>query len=641
MGILIDTVRIANFRAIKNLEVNLSVLTLLVGANNAGKTTFLKALNLALGIDRRMISRDDFHDDGKQNPDELEILIDVRIIAVDNQRKRQHEFDNLWSDNSLSGRINIDDNDFQFVSFRTKCKFDSLKQGYTIEAKELKRWEDFSNWQDLKNEGTVIGRFDTIPLIFIDAQRDIQSDLKDRFSYLGKLTDKPNIPKVEKDTLEQKLNELNNDIVAKSDTLSHLRIKLLELNKTVNAQGTGVEISPINKSIRDIGRNLNINFQDTNTQSFPLENHGMGTRSWASLLTLKAYISWQEEARKKKNEPYCPILALEEPEAHLHPNAQRQLFHQLSSINGQKIISTHSPFIAAQCDLEDLRHFYKVGNELKVGQITIVSETELSEIKELNNELGKKTVDPNLKKENQLRIKQLKIKFASQLDRGQARKVRREVMHTRGELLFAKVLVLFEGETEEQALPILAKEKYGFYPFELGICFISVGGKLNYEPFLTVAKLMNIPVYIFSDGDGNTKNEVKAQIKTVFQSVDETKLFVLDKTDFEEYLVINGLENEVRNAINIVRQKDDYINSIYIPKLHGTPLKKGSIRDYKSQGGDKRALVDCLRESKTEFAPIVAEQIVNKKDENGKCVLPPAIDELFNKIAKDQNIEIK
>jgi len=242
MGILIDTVRIANFRAIKNLEVNLSILTLLVGANNAGKTTFLKALNLALGIDRRMISRDDFHDDGKQNPDELEILIDVRIIAVDNQGKRQQEFENLWSDNSLSGRINIDDNDFQFVSFRTKCKFDSLKQGYTIEAKELKRWEDFSSWQDLKNEGTVIGRFDTIPLIFIDAQRDIQSDLKDRFSYLGKLTDKPNIPKVEKDTLEQKLNELNNDIVAKSDTLSHLRTKLLELNKTVNAQGTGVEI---------------------------------------------------------------------------------------------------------------------------------------------------------------------------------------------------------------------------------------------------------------------------------------------------------------------------------------------------------------------------------------------------------------
>ncbi len=500
---------------------------------------------------------------------------------------------------------------------------------------------DFSNWQDLKNEGTVIGRFDTIPLIFIDAQRDIQSDLKDRFSYLGKLTDKPNIPKDEKDALEQKLNELNGDIVAKSDTLTHLRNKLLELNKTVNAQGTGVEISPINKSIRDIGRNLNINFQDTNTQSFPLENHGMGTRSWASLLTLKAYISWQEDARGKKNEPYCPVLALEEPEAHLHPNAQRQLFHQLSNINGQKIISTHSPFIAAQCDLEDLRHFYKVGNELKVGQIKIVSETELLEVVNLKKELSDSSVNSNLKKEYNIRVNQLETKWKTQLDKEQARKVRREVMNTRGELLFAKVIVLFEGETEEQALPILAKEKYGFYPFELGICFVSVGGKLNYEPFLTVAKSMNIPVYILSDGDGDTKNQVKTQINNVFQSVDETKLFVLDNTDFEEYLVLHGFENELKKSINIIKRNDDFIKNKYIPELDGQILKKGHIRDYHSEGGEKRALVDCLRGSKTEYAPIVAEQIVNKKDENGKCILPPVINELFNKIAKDQNIEIK
>ena len=37
MNVLIDTVRIANFRGIKEVEVNLSPTTLLVGANNAGK----------------------------------------------------------------------------------------------------------------------------------------------------------------------------------------------------------------------------------------------------------------------------------------------------------------------------------------------------------------------------------------------------------------------------------------------------------------------------------------------------------------------------------------------------------------------------------------------------------------------------
>ena len=59
MGILLDKVRITNFRAIKNLEVSLSKLIMLVGANNSGKTSFLKALNLALGIDRKIVNRED------------------------------------------------------------------------------------------------------------------------------------------------------------------------------------------------------------------------------------------------------------------------------------------------------------------------------------------------------------------------------------------------------------------------------------------------------------------------------------------------------------------------------------------------------------------------------------------------------
>jgi len=83
MSILIDKIRIANYRAIKEIEINLSPLTMLVGANNAGKTTFLKALNLALGIDKRNISKEDFFDDGTKNPDDNIILIDIRIIPFD------------------------------------------------------------------------------------------------------------------------------------------------------------------------------------------------------------------------------------------------------------------------------------------------------------------------------------------------------------------------------------------------------------------------------------------------------------------------------------------------------------------------------------------------------------------------------
>ena len=633
MGILIDTVRIANFRAIKNIEVNLSDLTLLVGANNAGKTTFLKALQLALGIDKRVVSKEDFHDDGTSpNPDELVILIDIRIVSVDNSGIRVKEFESTWSESQgFSGNIKLDENEFEYIAFRTKCSFNLIKQAYPIETKELKNWLSFDSWQDIKNEGKVFRKPELIPLIFMDAQRDIQSDLKDRFSYLGRLTNKPNIDHDKVEALELQLNKLNEEIVLESKTLNHLKQKLIELNKTVNAQGSGVEISPLNKKIRDIGRNLNINFQDANTQSFPLESHGMGTRSWASLLTLKAYISWMEETTN----PYFPVLALEEPEAHLHPNAQRQLFHQLKEINGQKIISTHSPFISAQCELTNLRHFYKDGNDLKVGQLQL-SDHDEETIRILIAEIVEKGNTKEIKANNCPKIKELRQGKRGKINSEEARKIRREVMNTRGELLFSKAIILFEGETEEQALPILAKEKFGFYPFEMGLNFIGVAGKGNYGPFLSIAKFMNIPWFILSDGDNDTEIVVKNQIKGVFESVDVTKLFVLGNTDIEEYLLNNGYESELTAAINYTENKDDYFPTQFIAEFNGQMGSKKNVRDYLSYDGKRRALLDCLRSGKTKYAVSIAEEIIKKREETtGNCIFPPQIEKLFDKIALD------
>ena len=78
MNILIDTVRIAGFRGISDLEISLSRVTVLIGTNNSGKTSLLKALQLALGDYSRQLSEEDFHIgiDDKRVP---EILIDVRI----------------------------------------------------------------------------------------------------------------------------------------------------------------------------------------------------------------------------------------------------------------------------------------------------------------------------------------------------------------------------------------------------------------------------------------------------------------------------------------------------------------------------------------------------------------------------------
>lgn len=651
MEILVDTVRISNFRGIKEIEVSLAPNTLLVGANNAGKTSFLKALHLALGADRRSISKEDFHDDGSnEKADSKDILIDIRIIPFDFENsKRVSVFSDNWAEKVFGSSIKTDNDDNEFICYRTRGFYDLLK-GYSFETLELINWEPLESLNDKKEiistwKNTIaknkFPKIEAIPLFFIDAQRDIQIDLKDRSSYLGKLTERLEIKDAQIKDIEAKLNKINSDIVNESPILEHLKVTLQELNKTVNSQGTGVEISPINKKIRDIGRNLNINFKDSNKESLPLDYHGMGTRSWASVLTLNAFISWNENSKNENiKDPFFPIIGLEEPESHLHPNAQRHLFKQLDEIKGQKIISTHSPFIAAQCKLTDLRHFYKDDDGLKIGALEL-SDSIDNEISFLLEEIENDNKNIDLKRKNNPIIDALKKGRIGKINSEQVRKIKREVMNTRGELLFAKAIILFEGETEEQALPIFA-EKYfeDRYPFEIGLNFIGVGGKNNYTPFLSIAKFLNIPWYILSDADGDTVKKVKDQIKDVFGETNfEHKLFDLENgNDFESYLVNEGYFNELNKAIDTIKNTTDYLTNIFIPKFKGTSDSKGNVRDYEGDEGIKRALIDCLRGGKTKYATQIAENIISITEDDDKGKIPKKIKVLFDLINEELKI---
>jgi putative ATP-dependent endonuclease of OLD family len=639
MEILIDKIRIKNFRALKDVEVNLTPITILVGANNSGKTTLLRAINSVLGITRNQINQDDLFIDknGNYAVDEngivnKSITIDVRIVPCTNEGIREDTFNNKWGQ-KLGSSIQPDGNREVFA-FRTIFNFG-------IEDSPTTAYYLFSNWE---NEQLMVEDFkginqirNNIKMYFIDAQRDILEDSKQRTSFFGKLVSNLDYGDDLKE-LKEEIAIINKKAIEKSAVLKHLKDELKKLNQTTKTQGEGITLNPFPKKISDLHKGMKVYFQDNQSDSFSMENHGMGTRSWASIITAGAFSSWEvQQALKREAEGgdlYFPLFALEEPEAHLHPNAQRTLYKQLKDFKGQKIVSTHSPYIAGQAELEELRHFYKVGDASMVSEI-LFDKLDRDQISELENaiELEGKSKETYLKYQPQ--IDELKNIAIAKLSEGDRKDLVREIFLNKGELLFSKALLLFEGQTEEITMPIFYNKYFGRLPFEDGVTLVSVGGKLNYSPFLKFAKFLNIPVFILSDGDDDTEDKVKKQINKIYENIENVPLCVLpNNSDFEQFLFDSGFKDEILNAIDKVKMVMNHIE-IFINELNGQNGKKG-VRDYNGEEGKVRAIVDCMRGDKTEFPYDIAINIV----ESGKP-LPDKLNELFNKISEILNLKIE
>ena len=303
-------------------------------------------------------------------------------------------------------RIKTDIDGKSYIPLRTVITFDYIINSYKPCQFILTEWPKFENkddvfWFQTENGTEKHFRFDNVPFFYMDAQRDILEDIKLQKSYLGKMISKIEYSEKDIKDIEKQIKDLNEKAVNSSDILSTIKKTLIDLDTAMDTTSGGVEITPFTKKIRDLNKGLSIYYTD-NKDSFSMEYHGMGTRSWSSLLTLKAFIFLLNANAEKDQSPFFPILAIEEPEAHIHPNAQKKLYRQINEISGQKIISTHSPYIAASAELIQMRNFYKGDGGICCGNI--------------------KTDD---------------------LQPEDMRKINRQVINTRGEIFFSRAIVFF------------------------------------------------------------------------------------------------------------------------------------------------------------------------------------------------------
>jgi putative ATP-dependent endonuclease of OLD family len=592
-GIALTGVRISNFRSLGNVEMELGDLTVLIGSNNAGKTSFLDALFAAVGSGRKALGQDDVRIAAGEAvaPKDRAIVIDVRIRAVGDDGKLADTFPagSFWVE-LWGASVILDATDFsESVGIRTRLAWSAMKGDYQAERKFLKEWRPFADWlaTPVSEKVASAQQLEPIALHYIDAKRDLDDDLRRQGSFWRRLTEDLGLPEADIAALEATLSGINQDIVDKSAVLKHLKKHLGDLQSVVAADSGGIDIAPVARKLRDLSKGVDVSFSTAGAQSFPLARHGMGTRSLASLLVFRAFASWRNKQAQDGGGKVHSILALEEPESHLHPQGQRSLFSHIRQITGQRVVSTHSPYFAGQARLEDLRLLIKRDGE------TIATKLDLSELK---------------------------------LDA--RRKLQDTVIDSRGDLLFARAVVFFEGQTEEQALPVWAMKYWGCSIHELGFSFVRVNGT-DYFPFIWLAKALEIPWYVLGDGEAQPVKSLGDALKNASHTAiaASPNVVVLPSgNNFERQLLADGYQAEMEAALDEVLGNKPFLDG-YMEKLHGSPRKGGTIRDYKSADARVQATADAVGENKLRMARPIAEKIVGLADPNRH--FPANIEKLF------------
>jgi putative ATP-dependent endonuclease of the OLD family len=292
--------------------------------------------------------------------------------------------------------------------------------------------------------------------------------------------------------LQTKIKSLFNDIISYSNDEFDISLKTMDIDATrilyalkplINARDSSNTSLGINNILYVLLMMLLISDDTIKTyipsalydELFPKDTAGLLPKYYKKIE--KGYVLRTDSKSFKKQKLYdflyehnpdnigVTILAIEEPEAHLHPIYQRLLYkYVVNNANAPVIITTHSTHISSVSPITSIVHLVKSDTGTKVSTTA-----------------------------------KLPLNEKEQSD------ISRYIDVKRGEIYLAKGIIFVEGISEEYLIPSFAEcldyelDRYGVI-----VCNIN---STNFKPYKQFADILNIPNVIVTDGDYYHKND--------------------------------------------------------------------------------------------------------------------------------------
>ncbi|MFC1622601.1 ATP-dependent endonuclease [Patescibacteria group bacterium] len=461
----IKSLTIKNYRSIKDLTLEPANLCALIGPNSVGKTNILKALNILLGEiypTERAFKKEDFFNEDTNKTISIQVnfaepLGEFKLTSKDSRQKENCS--------PISLRITHTKNPNEF--FRT--------QFIAITANQKEYW----------GNGDVR---ESISFLYIPSERDLEKQMTtSQWALLGKILNKINenfSQKQEGEELnerEKKFREamklprkvLESDFGTEKD-VTYAKFKKLFVDTCSEMAGGLADSFELDleiydplfyyKTVQIIGNEIK--------ESYNIQELGSGVQNLVLLALVRTYASLFKGR---------VVLAIEEPEIFLYPQAQRHLYDHFRSL--------------AYLDKEKSTQIFYTTHNPNFVDAYYAKEIEI--LRKLNNK-GTINFEKNEEYLTAERVEKEKFRIYTHFN------------SERNELFFAQKIIFVEGDSDKILWTTLCENRWNINLNKEGVSIIECGGKGGVNYFVGVCNLMGLQNYFAiwdqdSDGDYNPK----------------------------------------------------------------------------------------------------------------------------------------